>query len=110
MVVFAGCGGNGGSQLSPVLCEDPVTYDNPWPHSSTLEATWYDPVTKLPGYISDDQLTDLEGVPQCWKDDTYSEFADCEANGGTGRDELPVLRAGRPVQHQPRDRDRPRLA
>ena len=90
MVVFAGCGGNGGSQLSPVLCEDLVTYDNPWPHSSTLEATYTDPDTGLAGYTSDDQLQSLENVPQCWKDDSYSEFADCEANGGTGRDELPV--------------------
>jgi immune inhibitor A len=72
MVVFAGCGGNLSSQTSPVLCEDPVPYDNPWPHSSTLEAGFEDPVTRLPGYVSDDQLTDLEGVKQCWKDATYS--------------------------------------
>ena len=37
MVLFAGCGGNGGSQLGPVGCEDAAPYDNPWPHSSSLE-------------------------------------------------------------------------
>ncbi|HEU4942067.1 MAG TPA: CARDB domain-containing protein, partial [Gaiellaceae bacterium] len=90
MVVFAGCGGNGASQLGAGLCEDPVPYDNPWPHSSSLENSYQDPVTGLSGYMSDDQLTDLEGTPQCWTDTTYSEHADCEANGGTGRDDLPV--------------------
>ena len=48
MVVFAGCGGNGASQLGAAGCEDTVPYDNPWPHSSSLEATYSDPVTKLP--------------------------------------------------------------
>jgi immune inhibitor A len=90
MVLFAGCGGNGGSQLGPVLCEDGVPYDNPWPHSSSLEGSWSDPVTGLPGYTSDDQLTDLEGTPQCFTSTTYAEHADCAANGGTGKDDLPV--------------------
>jgi immune inhibitor A len=89
MVVFAGCGGNGSSQLH-IQCEDNEVYDNPWPHSSSLEVGWEDPVTKLTGYISDDQLTDLEGVKQCWKDATYSDFADCESAGGVGRDDLPT--------------------
>jgi immune inhibitor A len=89
MVVFAGCGGNGSSQLH-IQCEDNEVYDNPWPHSSSLENSWEDPVTKLTGYISDDQLTDLEGKPQCWKDATYSEFADCASAGGVGRDDLPT--------------------
>jgi immune inhibitor A len=90
MVLFAGCGGNGASQLGPVGCEDGVPYDNPWPHSSSLEGAWNDPVTKLPGYASDDQLTDLEGTPQCWTSTTYADHADCAANGGTGNDDLPV--------------------
>jgi immune inhibitor A len=89
MVVFAGCGGNGSSQLK-IQCEDTEVYDNPWPHSSSLENSWEDPVTKLTGYISDDQLTDLEGNLQCWKDATYSDFADCESAGGVGRDDLPT--------------------
>ena len=90
MVVFAGCGGNGASQLGAALCEDPVPYDNPWPHSSSLENSYSDPVTKLPGYTSDDQLTDLSGDPQCWEDVTYNDFDDCQANGGDGQDDLPV--------------------
>jgi immune inhibitor A len=89
MVVFAGCGGNGPSQLAN--CEDGVPYDNPWPHSSTLESSYQDSTTGLSGYISDDQLTDLEGTPQCWTDASYSEHADCEAAGGTGLDNLPVF-------------------
>ena len=89
MVVFAGCGGNGSSQLH-IQCEDNEVYDNPWPHSSSLENSYEDPVTKLTGYISDDQLTDLEGNLQCWEDATYSEFADCESAGGVGRDDLPT--------------------
>ncbi|HEY7706156.1 MAG TPA: CARDB domain-containing protein [Gaiellaceae bacterium] len=90
MVVFAGCGGNLSSQLGAAGCEDAAPYDNPWPHSSTLEVGWEDPVTKLTGYISDDQLTDLHGTPQCWVDDTYSDYTACQANGGTGADELPT--------------------
>jgi immune inhibitor A len=103
MVVFAGCGGNGASQLGLLLCEDPVPYDNPWPHSSSLENSYSDPVTKLPGYTSDDQLTDLSGVPQCWENTTYTEFADCQADGGIGRDDLPVhVRVG-PYNINPED-------
>jgi immune inhibitor A len=90
MVVFAGCGGHGSSQLGAANCEDTAPYDNPWPHSSTLEATYKDPVTGLDGYTSDDQLTDLEGTPQCWLDATYSDHADCESAGGAGLDNLPV--------------------
>ncbi len=104
MVVFAGCGGNGASQLSPVLCtEDPVPYDNPWPHSSSLENSWTDQSTGLSGYTSDDQLTDLEGTPQCWLDADRAEFADCAASGGTGVDELPVYVRVGPYNINPED-------
>ncbi len=102
MVVFAGCGGNGSSQLH-ISCEDNEVYDNPWPHSSSLEGSWEDPVTKLTGYISDDQLTDLEGKPQCWKDATYSDFADCESAGGAGRDDLPTYVRVGPYNINPED-------
>ncbi|MDQ3778508.1 MAG: immune inhibitor A, partial [Actinomycetota bacterium] len=92
MVVFVGCGGNGGSQLTVgTFCEDhDEPYDNPWPHSSSLETGYQDQATGLSGYISDDQLTDLEGTPQCWTGADRSDFTDCAANGGTGRDDLPV--------------------
>lgn len=56
MMVFVGLGGNGDSQLNGV-----PPYDNIWPHSSSLEEAWVDPETGLRGYISDDQLRDLEG-------------------------------------------------
>ncbi len=93
MLVFVGCGGNGGSQVGPVFCPyftDNPSYDNIWPHSSSLEAQYTDEATGLRGYISDDQLTDLEEVPQCWTDAEYLQYADCAANGGSGRDDLPV--------------------
>src|ERR671922_532698 len=83
MMVFVGQGGNGASQVGG-------GYDNIWPHSSSLEFTYEDEATGLAGYISDDQLTDLEGTPQCWTNDTYSEYKDCQANGGTGLDSLPT--------------------
>ena len=75
MVVFAGCGGNGASQLGAVGCdatEDAVPYDNIWPHSSSLEGAYSDPVTKLPGFVTDDQLKDLEGFPLWFTDTTYT--------------------------------------
>ncbi len=75
MVVFAGCGGNGASQLGAVGCdatEDAVPYDNIWPHSSSLEGAYSDPVTKLPGFVTDDQLKDLEGFPLWYTDTTYT--------------------------------------
>ena len=83
MMVFVGEGGNGASQVGG-------GYDNIWPHSSSLEFSYQDEATGLSGYISDDQLTDHEGTPQCWTDASYSEYADCRANGGTGRDDLPA--------------------
>jgi M6 family metalloprotease-like protein len=57
MMVFAGLGGNGASQLNV------PPYDNIWPHSSSLEFYYTDPDTGLKGYISDDQLKDNEGNP-----------------------------------------------
>ncbi|GAB6984477.1 PKD domain-containing protein [Nocardioides pyridinolyticus] len=75
MAVFAGCGGNGSSQLSVVGCDYPdASYDNVWPHSSSLEYYYSDPVTGLPGFTTDDQLKDLEGRPLWYEDDTYSDM------------------------------------
>jgi hypothetical protein len=80
MAVFAGCGGNGSSQLGPAGCDlpNPTTntpdapYDNVWPHSSSLEFYYSDPVTQLPGFTTDDQLKDLEGRPLWYTNNTYS--------------------------------------
>ena len=65
MTVYAGCGGNGASQLGACsdAPSDTAPYDNVWPHSSSLEFSYTDPETGLGGYISDDQLKDLEGRP-----------------------------------------------
>ncbi len=74
MVVYAGCGGNGGSQI-PMCTSDPqdlVPYDNIWPHSSSLEGAYSDPVTGLSGFATDDQLKDLEGNPLWYTDATYT--------------------------------------
>ncbi|GCD90237.1 PKD domain-containing protein [Nocardioides sp. LS1] len=78
MAVFAGCGGNGSSQLSVAGCDLPnpntgtpdAPYDNPWPHSSSLEYYYTDPVTGLAGYTTDDQLKDLEDRPLWYTDAT----------------------------------------
>ena len=62
MVVFAGCGGNGASQLSVAGCAYPdVPYDNVWPHSSSLEFYYTDTETGQGGFVTDDQLHDDEG-------------------------------------------------
>ena len=100
MMMFAGCGGNGSSQLAfepgilfdgdPCPYED-VPQDNIWPHSSSLEFGYVDEETGLRGYISDDQLKSLEEVPQCWTDTNHREFDDCAADGGTGLDDMPVF-------------------
>ncbi|MBF4162636.1 PKD domain-containing protein [Nocardioides acrostichi] len=75
MVVYAGCGGNGASQLGACTSDpqDAAPYDNVWPHSSSLEASYTDPVTGLPGFATDDQLTNLEGQPLFWTDTTYKQ-------------------------------------
>ncbi len=96
MMVFTGLGGNGSSQ--GLGCDETtiggpecptVPYDNIWPHSSSLEFSYVDPETGLGGYRTDDQLTSLSGVPQCWTDDTYTVSDDCAADGGAGDDTLP---------------------
>ncbi|MCU1600291.1 MAG: domain containing protein [Frankiales bacterium] len=73
-VIFEGCGGNGESQLNTdnAKCNG-VAYDNVWPHSSTLESTYTDPVTGLSGYVSKDQLKDYEGHPLWYTDTTYKK-------------------------------------
>ncbi len=78
MMVFVGCGGNGVSQLGPAAgCTNAPagreSYDNIWPHSSSLEAGFFDPETGLAGYVSDDQLTDFDGTPLYYTDDTRSQ-------------------------------------
>ena len=73
MVVFAGCGGHGASQLSVAGCDyADAPYDNVWPHSSSLEFYYTDEATGLTGYISDDQLENLEGQKMYYTDTTYS--------------------------------------
>ncbi|HUR16490.1 MAG TPA: CARDB domain-containing protein, partial [Candidatus Limnocylindrales bacterium] len=86
MLVFVGKGGNGDSQING----EPAPYDNIWPHSSSLEYSYSQPVTGLKGFVSDDQLKSLKGVPQCFKDATYTAFDACAANGGTGQNDKPV--------------------
>ncbi|MCW2613613.1 MAG: domain containing protein, partial [Frankiales bacterium] len=71
-VVFQGCGGNGGSQLSLAADCPEAPNDNIWPHSSSLEFSYTDAATGLTGYISQDQLKDLEGRPLWYVDDTYT--------------------------------------
>ena len=109
MVVFAGCGGNGGSQLSTPgdilgACPyDEVSYDNVWPHSSTLEGSYSDPVTGLPGFTTDDQLKDLEGQSALVHEHRLRPD-EHDDHPGSGRPQ--GVRPRRPVQRQPRDRDR----
>ncbi|MPZ52970.1 MAG: PKD domain-containing protein [Acidimicrobiia bacterium] len=73
MLIFAGCGGNGPSQRG---CDLPDyqrgNYDNIWPHSSNLESYFIDDETGLPGYMSDDRLTDLAGNLLFYTDSTYT--------------------------------------
>jgi immune inhibitor A len=94
MLIFVGCGGNGGSQVGPVFCPyfaDRPSYDNIWPHSSSLEDQFTDAATGLKGYMSDDQLKSLHEIPQCWTNTDYVQYDDCAASGGTGHDDLPVF-------------------
>lgn len=76
MAVYAGCGGNGASQLG--VCSDAASdalpYDNIWPHSSSLEFYLTDPVTGLPGFTTDDQLKNLEGKPLFYTSRSYSKM------------------------------------
>ena len=60
MMVFAGLGGNGDSQVNG-------GYDNIWPHSSDLQNGYTD-ANGEKGYVSDDQSHDLEGRPLFWTD------------------------------------------
>ncbi len=92
MMVFPGCGGNGGSQLAAASCPDSLSgsYDNIWPHSSSLEGTYSDPVTGLKGYISQDQLKDLEGRPQWYADKTRTAMTTTD----TGDDLKVFVRVG----------------
>lgn len=75
-VIFVGLGGHGVSQglgcgpdnaTDPDTCPlgevPPAPYDNIWPHSSTLEASYTDAATGLGGYVSKDRLKDLRGRP-----------------------------------------------
>ena len=75
MVVFVGCGGNGASQLGTAGCPyGPESYDNVWPHSSSLEGSYTDPATGLAGFPTDDQLKDLEGRPLWYTDSGRTEM------------------------------------
>ncbi|MDQ1713704.1 MAG: hypothetical protein QOE45_3154 [Frankiaceae bacterium] len=78
MMVFVGLGGHGASVEEG--------YDNIWPHSSSLEFTYTDPVTKQGGYISDDQLKDLEGRP-LW----YTDSSRVTMTTTPGADDLKVF-------------------
>ena len=75
MVVFAGCGGNGASQLaaSPAAPTPTRRTTTSGRTRSSLEFYYTDPVTGLPGYTTDDQLKNLEGQPLWYTDDTYAD-------------------------------------
>ena len=74
MAVFAGCGGNGASQLARRGCDytDARRTTTSGRTRSSLEYYYTDPATGLPGYTTDDQLKDLEGRPLWYTDDTYA--------------------------------------
>ncbi|MCU1622969.1 MAG: Immune inhibitor peptidase [Frankiales bacterium] len=91
-VVFEGCGGNGESQLSADLtgtCQG-AAYDNVWPHSSSLEGSYVDPKTGLSGYITHDQLKDLEGHPLWYTDNSYTK----NTTKDMGKDLIEYVRVG----------------
>ncbi len=79
MMIFAGVGGHGESQTSV------PPYDNIWPHSSDLTGAYTDPATGLTGYVSDDQLRNLEGAPLWYTDATRTQMTTTP-----GPDELKV--------------------
>ncbi|MCW2501367.1 MAG: Immune inhibitor peptidase [Frankiales bacterium] len=89
-VVFQGCGGNGASQLSVAADCQEVSNDNIWPHSSSLEHSYTDPKTGLTGYISKDQLKDLEGQPLWYTDTSYTT----KTTRDMGRDLVVYVRVG----------------
>src|SRR3954453_6894783 len=60
MMVFAGLGGNGDSQINGV-----PPYDNIWPHSSDLQ-NGYTGDRGQKGYITSDPLVGLDGKMQCY--------------------------------------------
>ena len=64
-VIFQGLGGNGDSQVN-----GKPPYDNVWPHSASLTDAFVDPTTGLTGYISHDQLKDLQGRPLWYRNET----------------------------------------
>ena len=68
MMIYVGAGGHGASvtELPP--------YDNIWPHSSSLEFTYTDPETGLGGYVTKDQLKDLEGRPLWYTDEQRAQM------------------------------------
>ena len=92
MAVFAGCGGNGASQLG--ACSDAPTdaapYDNIWPHSSSLESYFTDPETGLTGITTDDQLKDLEGRPLWYTSKARKQMT----TRNTGKDLKVFVRVG----------------
>src|SRR4051812_1995637 len=67
MMIFVGKGGNGDSQINGT-----PPYDNIWPHSSTLEASYTDAHGQK-GYVSDDQRTDIEGRPLWYTDTSFTK-------------------------------------
>ncbi len=84
MMVFVGEGGHGASQTSA------PPYDNIWPHSSSLEFYYSDEETGLKGYISDDQLKNLEGQPLWYTDESRSQMT----TASTGDDLKVMVRVG----------------
>src|SRR5918999_743653 len=74
MLVFVGLGGNGASQGLTADPDAVPPYDNIWPHSFSLEAQYTDPETGLKGYISDDQLKDLQGRPLYYTDSSRQQM------------------------------------
>ena len=62
-----GSAGNGDSQIDGL-----PPYDNIWPHSADLRGNYVNEATGLSGYISDDQLADLEGEPLWYTDNSYT--------------------------------------
>ncbi len=85
MVVFAGCGGNGPSQEAVAACDYPdASYDNVWPHSSSLEYYYNDSETGLPGFTTDDQLKNGEGQKLYYTDDKRTDMT-------TEETEFPVM-------------------